>query len=736
MEQDHSWEYDAPSHVVDFKDLDGADTSDHWFEQRASGSEAQLATPLGSGQHFGGASKGNLPKAIVCPYVEAEVDPEPSADAAPPSNIITSWGPRQAPNRNAARGPAARTRTNPSAQPRRVSKRKEASAAAETTSAPVESASAVVVPPVKKQKSMLSTEFVRQQTLRRRSSAGRTAPRLSGSLRRSCRRPTAATSSPLPNSTEALELERIKTLQSEVAAHRRHNEASYKAALAGDHLPKRLVLSTTIPKEFHFSTDSRVRPSSSTASDQGNFQAQLRKHPSSPSKGPKGATVPRPFNLSAGSKRRAEDATTQPYVPIAEQIAAFQRRTPDRYHLRSRQMQGRGPSQVKGEHLKITQPHTPQLMTRQRSRPTLMKSHTELEDEEVERMQKFQFKALELNRKILEGALNPKKPAAKEPTRTQGFELQVEQRLQQRQAGRKPEEEEKPVVFHPRPLPTRLLAEVVGVPDKKVAHPTVPESPAFALKKRVRLEPKAEEVKPPSPIRAHPVPHFGLPFQPRLPEKSQVESCPFSFDVREQESRVLKEKKLEMLRNEEVPKFKAQPLPDFHEVNLPERKVLLSTKPEPFRLRVDERGGVKTDRWDKMVKEEQKRQVEATTFKARPNTVIHKEPFQPKKENRCAADDTNHSAVPEAFQLSTERRAVERQEFERAAVEKEALRARMEEEQRRLEEVREVEEVARMRHEQVHKAQPVRKYKPVEVRKCDTALTVPQSPKFSDRFHL
>ena len=60
------------------------------------------------------------------------------------------------------------------------------------------------------------------------------------------------------------------------------------------------------------------------------------------SKGPKGATVPRPFNLSVGSKRRAEDATTQPYVPIAEQIAAFQRRTPDRYHLRSRQMQGRG----------------------------------------------------------------------------------------------------------------------------------------------------------------------------------------------------------------------------------------------------------------------------------------------------------------------------------------------------------------------------------------------------------
>ncbi|CAL8236019.1 unnamed protein product [Arctogadus glacialis] len=65
-------------------------------------------------------------------------------------------------------------------------------------------------------------------------SAGRPAPWLRGSLRRSCRRRTAATSSPLPNSTEALELELIKTLQSEVAAHRRHNEASYKAALAGE----------------------------------------------------------------------------------------------------------------------------------------------------------------------------------------------------------------------------------------------------------------------------------------------------------------------------------------------------------------------------------------------------------------------------------------------------------------------------------------------------------------------
>lgn len=36
------------------------------------------------------------------------------------------------------------------------------------------------------------------------------------------------------------------------------------------------------------------------------------------------------------------------------------------------------------------------------------------------------------------------------------------------------------------------------------------------------------------------------------------------------------------------------------------------------------------------MKEEQKHQEEAAKFKARPNTVTHKEPFQPKKESRSA----------------------------------------------------------------------------------------------------
>lgn len=50
---------------------------------------------------------------------------------------------------------------------------------------------------------------------------------------------------------------------------------------------------------------------------------------------PKGPTVPKPFNLSQGNKRKLEEATTE-YVSFAEQVEAFQKRTPPRYHLRSR----------------------------------------------------------------------------------------------------------------------------------------------------------------------------------------------------------------------------------------------------------------------------------------------------------------------------------------------------------------------------------------------------------------
>lgn len=135
------------------------------------------------------------------------------------------------------------------------------------------------------------------------------------------------------------------------------------------------------------------------------------------------------------------------------------------------------------------------------------------------------------------------------------------------------------------------------------------------------------QVKQPPQIKAPPAPHFGLPFQPHLPEDRHLDVCPFSFEEREQERRALKEKRLEERRLEEVrsfgasslagnpwrspgasalqsqvPQFKAQPLPDFDAVVLPEKKKPEATKPEPFRLLVDQRGVVRSTRLEKMVR--------------------------------------------------------------------------------------------------------------------------------------
>ncbi|XP_017161092.1 targeting protein for Xklp2 [Poecilia reticulata] len=644
------YDFDAPSHVVDFKELLDAETDDHWFDVHADGAGPQLLTPARPDQQFMEADRSGA----YGDKVEKDVESGQSQAKRVPSNEETQK------SGQAKREPV---------KERRISKRKEGSCSTN-------------VPPLKKPKGL--------------------------------------------SSSEELELERIKSLQREVALHRRKNEASYKAALAGNPPPKKMLMSVTVPKDFRFNTDSRIKaPASSNASQKEvDFISQLRQ-PSSPAKARKGATVPKPFNLSAGHKNCKEGPGV--YVSMAQQIEQFQKRTPTRYHLRSRRTQERGPSPLKGQHLHLTQPHSPQLMTRKRSRQPSVKSSAELEAEELEKLQKFKIKALELNKRILEGPEELRKPAVKEPTVPEGFELEIEKRLQERQLNKKSQDEEKPPSFKANPLPKKVLDGVVGLPEKKVMYPTVPESPAFALKKRVRMERKVEEVKPPSPVKAVSVPHFGIPFQPQLPESHQVEVCPFSFEQRDKERQALKEKRLEELQNEEVPHFKAQPLPDFNAVVLPEKKKLEPTKPEPFRLHIDERGAGRHRQWEQMVKEEQKQQEEAATFKARPNTVTHKEPFRPKKENRT-------SVAVEPFQLATERRAQEWQEYERLIGEKEVLRARMEAEQRLEEEQRERDEIARLRQEQVHKAQPVRHYKPVAVKKSDVPLTVPESPNFSKRF--
>ncbi|XP_074461869.1 targeting protein for Xklp2 isoform X2 [Larus michahellis] len=532
-------------------------------------------------------------------------------------------------------------------------------------------------------------------------------------------------------STEEQELEKMQQLQREVMELRKRNEESLKAAIAGAGQPvKRAVGQVTKPVDFHFCTESRIKQH--VESQPGNeykeldFAAVLRKHPPSPGRMPKGPTVPKPFNLSQGNKRKLEETTSE-YVSLAEQVEAFQKRTPSRYHLRSRKSD-EGPVPGKVVKARITNPKTPVLLTKQRFRPATCKTTAELEAEELEKIQQYKFKARELDHKIFEGGpLLPKKPPVKELTQPIGFELEIEKRIQERES--KKQQEEEHFEFHSRPCPTKILEDIVGVPEKKALPVTVPKSPVFTLKSRTRAsgrdEEKEKEVVP--VIKANPMPHYGVPFKPKMPEQRHVEVCPFSFDARDRERQIQKEKKIEEMQKEEVPKFKALPLPYFDHVKLPEKKVKNPTQPEPFNLQVDERGAAKLQSWKQQLKEDLKRQKEAACFKARPNTVVYQEPFVPKRENTLLS-------VPESFELATEKRAKERQEFEKRLAHIEAMKERHQEQFRQQQEEREKEEVAKLRQELVHKANPIRKYRSVEVKPSDQPLTMPKSPNFSDRF--
>nr|KAF6424116.1 TPX2 microtubule nucleation factor [Rousettus aegyptiacus] len=341
-------------------------------------------------------------------------------------------------------------------------------------------------------------------------------------------------------STEEQELEKSMKMQQEVMEMRKKNEEFKKLALAGAGQPvKKSVSQVTKSVDFHFRTDERIKqhPKNQEEYKEVNFTSELRKHPPSPARVTKGCTIIKPFNLSQG-KKRTFDETASPYVPFAQQVEAFYKRTPNRYHLRSKKDITLLPS--KSAVAKISRdPQTPVLQTKWRSRPVTCKSTADQEAEELEKLQQYKFKARELDPRILEGGpILPKKPPVKPPTQPIGFDLEIEKRIQERESKKKSEDEH--FEFHSRPCPTKILEDVVGVPEKKMLPITVPKSPAFALKNRIRM-PTNDEEEEPVVIRAQPVPHFGVPFKPHIPEAKTVEICPFSFDSRDKERQLQKE---------------------------------------------------------------------------------------------------------------------------------------------------------------------------------------------------
>ena len=163
----------------------------------------------------------------------------------------------------------------------------------------------------------------------------------------------------------------------------------------------------------------------------------------------------------------------------------------------------------------------------------------------------YKFKAQKLGSGILySGHIFPKKLPEKPPTVPIGFDFEMEKRIKQREEAERVLEDKH---FNAKPCPYPILLGVVGVPNKKEIPLTIPRTPAFVQKKRTpKPTQEGEDEEQPMVIRAQQLPHYGVPFKPKIPVRRTVEICPFSFDSK---SHLQKEKKIKQVQKGEVPKF-------------------------------------------------------------------------------------------------------------------------------------------------------------------------------------
>ncbi|GLH11293.1 Uncharacterized protein GBIM_16097 [Gryllus bimaculatus] len=314
---------------------------------------------------------------------------------------------------------------------------------------------------------------------------------------------------------------------------------------------------------------------------------------------------------------------------------------------------------------------------------------------EIEEIESFKLKAKPVNKKIFEppqlGRRVPRAPLVVEPFNLTEYK-------------RKETKESSPFQFKAKPVPKGMLQHPLGVPDKIVLPVTSPHTPSFVAKHRSKIQTIEEINGKLTVVEKSPV-HTNVPIGKML-DKTLPQ--PFSFEERDKLMMKNKEEKIKKVLQEEKEAriFHANPVPTY---------IKKCTKEMCNESRSPSRVTLPND------------QEKNVPFKAQPATVLLKEPFKPKLPERSFTQPGNVT-------LHTEHRALSRKEYDEylklRAEEIEAERQRRKE----LEMIKQEKEVALLRQQAVHKAQPIRSYRPIPDRPR-TAVTSPATPKFSKRFN-
>ncbi|XP_015926253.1 targeting protein for Xklp2 [Parasteatoda tepidariorum] len=481
----------------------------------------------------------------------------------------------------------------------------------------------------------------------------------------------------------------------------------------------------TIPKPFHFQTNNRLKNKDAVISvkEEKDFASQLRQHATTQASHAAtcGVTKVKAFNLTESKSKKEEGS----YVPLAEQIRKFQK-TPERYHSSAnKEFQPQkhwSPPKLR--------PRTPNLRAVKRHRTIYTLSREQEEEKQLEEIKAYEFHAHPIDPRVYKPDIIVKEKE-KKSTKPMNFDLKTSQRAAAVDQSIY-KESNTSYEFKARPVPKSILLGPTGLGEKPEIKITEPISPAFCTRKRVEKRKLLEEQDDKTSAKKGKITESSKPKENRTKKSKQkpklvrpvpTQIKPFSFDDADKKRFTLKDKKIrEEIEKENKPYiFKAQLLPDPNVSGLPKVQKKPATEPQPFNFVLDTRNLTRDTSCS--FKEN------SISFKANPATVLKKEPFVPEKEHK-------HTAEFKEFELSTGRRASERLklQIQKEAEEQENEKIRLA--RQALEEEKERKEILRLRQELVHKANPVRQYKVVEIKHSEKQLTEPKSPQFETNKRL
>lgn len=379
------------------------------------------------------------------------------------------------------------------------------------------------------------------------------------------------------------------------------------------------------------------------------------------------------------SSVRQSAAYGQKFVSLAEAIYHFQRDTPGRFHSRApKEFQPLKCFQRRG----LTVAQSPQFHVKMRSRSVNFLSQQEREEMEIEEMRKFKIKANPVPKCVKIGSTLqeiPRRPV----TVPEPFNLTENQK--------KIILPETVQVFKAKPAPKHIL-ENPPVSVRLPIHTTKPISPKFHYKP-LHAANSHSSLNRPSPAE-RPKPKFTGPVKP----------VPFSFERRDEELKCRKEEKIKRVIEQErkqANQFKAQPMPANIKKNM--QKAVKSSC-----------SSTSSENKENHVK-----------FEARPPAVLYKVPFKPVL--------THTETVKSPFELTTQKRAAEREKFDTLLREKEEQQEKLRLQRKKEEKEMEGKAVMDLRAKLVHHPKPAPKAQPFKPEPSNAALTIPETPKFVRR---